>query len=392
VDRAVAGGFSGAWKRENQITDTVTILGRGCQRIDLFPIARYIILMSSAPIRIITILVATLLIAGGAYTAYWYSAAAELRDGMKRWAEDRRSAGWSIDLGNPDITGFPMRLEVFFQTPRISGPGSQWRWVSPNISASAAPWSPREIAVSAPGIHVVTLRAGDLWVELDEAEADIVVGKRQVKNVIGRLSGIRLRLPAGERINAGSAIVRLLDSVAADPEKQANASIPGTVLSDTGLGLALDLQKITLPQEWRPALGRNVGKIALDAVIMGEVVPAGPLKDSLVRWRNNGGTVEVSALALDWGVLRLRANGTFALDEDLQPEGAMVADLRGVDETIERLLGAGVIESRAAFAARLANRALAFGGGSARVPLTLQKQRLFIGPAPVLRIKPVNWN
>jgi len=102
--------------------------------------------------------------------------------------------------------------------------------------------------------------------------------------------------------------------------------------------------------------------------------------------------VEVSALALDWGVLGLRANGTFALDENLQPEGAMAADLRGMDATIERLLGAGVIDSRAAFAARLANRALTLTGGPARVPLTLQNQRLFVGPAPVLRIKPVNWN
>jgi hypothetical protein len=26
------------------------------------------------------------------------------------------------------------------------------------------------------------------------------------------------------------------------------------------------------------------------------------------------------------------------------------------------------------------------------VPLTLQKQRLYIGPAPILRIKPIRWN
>jgi hypothetical protein len=102
--------------------------------------------------------------------------------------------------------------------------------------------------------------------------------------------------------------------------------------------------------------------------------------------------LEVSALALDWGTLRLRTNGTFALDENLQPEGAMVADIRGIDATMERLLAAGVIDSRAAFAARIASRALSFSGGSALVPLTLQKQRLFIGPAPILRIKPIRWN
>ncbi len=370
----------------------MTILGRSYQRIDLRPPFRYIIAMSIAPIRIFIAILATLLIAGGAYTAYWYSAAAELRDGIDRWAEDRRSAGWNIDLGNPDITGFPLRLEVFLQTPRLSGPGSRWRWVAPNIRASAAPWSPREIAVSAPGIHVVTLSAGDVWAELGQAEADIEVGERETSSVIGRFSGIRLRFPAGERMIADTAIVRLVESAAADPEIKAEASLPGPAPSEMGLGVALDVRQIVLPEEWRPALGRKIGQIALDAVIMGKIAPSGLLKETLIRWRDDGGTVELSALALDWGDLTLRTNGTFALDEDLQPEGAMVADIRGMDATMERLLAAGMIDSRAAFAARIANRALSFSGGSARMPLTLQKQRLFIGPAPVLRIKSVRWD
>jgi hypothetical protein len=59
---------------------------------------------------------------------------------------------------------------------------------------------------------------------------------------------------------------------------------------------------------------------------------------------------------------------------------------------MDRLLAAGVINSRAAFAARITSRALSFGGGSARLPMSVQEQRLFIGPAPVLRIKPIRWN
>jgi len=127
-------------------------------------------------------------------------------------------------------------------------------------------------------------------------------------------------------------------------------------------------------------------------VIVGDILPAGTMADTLARWRDGGGTIEVAALALDWDVLRLRTNGTFALDGNLQPEGAMVADIRGIDATMDRLLAAGLIDSRAAFAARLANRALSFGGGSAKVPLSVQQQRLYIGPAPILRIKPIRWN
>lgn len=344
------------------------------------------------PIRILLILVGVLIVAGGAYTAYWYGAAAELRAGIDRWSADRRTAGWTVELGEPDITGFPNRLEVFFQTPEISGANSRWRWVAPNIKAVAAPWSPGEIAVSAPGIHVVTLQSGDVWAELAEGEADIVVDGSGLKNITGRLAGVKIRLPGGERLVTDSAVIRIVDSVPATPSIDIGANTPRPQPSDMGIGVALDARKIVLPDHWRPVLGPNIGKFALDAVIMGEISLKGSLKEALARWRDGGGTVEIAALALDWDVLRLRTNGTFALDENLQPEGAMVADIRGIDATMDRLLAAGLINSRAAFAARIANRALSFGGGSARVPLSLQKRRVYIGPAPILRIKPISWN
>tara|TARA_R110002072_G_scaffold170294_6_gene323811 strand:+ start:1716 stop:2732 length:1017 start_codon:yes stop_codon:yes gene_type:complete len=338
------------------------------------------------------VLVGALLVAAGAYTAYWYSAAAELRAGIARWAEDRRDAGWRVDLGDPDIAGFPLRLEALFQTPRISGPDARWRWVAPNIRAVASPWRPQKIFVSAPGIHVVTTRAGDVWTELGRAEADIVVDGARMKSVVARTADVGLRLPGGEEIRADSAIMRVLGSAPAAPSLDPGTGAARPDSADKGIGVALDIRQVLLPDRWRPALGRTIGKVALDAVILGDIVPEGPLEQVLTGWRDGGGTIEVAALALDWGVLRLRTNGTFALDDELQPEGAVVADIRGVDATMERLLAAGVIDSRTAFAARIANGVLSFGGGAARLPLSLQKQRLYIGPAPILRVKTVRWN
>lgn len=371
---------------------TVTILRRWRQRIDLRLRARYINAMSLRPIRILFAATVALVIAGVGYTAYWYSAAAGLRAGIDRWAQDRRAAGWTVELGDPYIGGFPFRLEAFFQTPQITGPKSGWRWVAPNIEAVAAPWAPDQVTVSAPGIHVVTLRDGDVWAELGQADADIVIESAAIKNIVGRLAEVKIRFPRGETLTAASAVMRLRDSVPATPSIDVGTNMQRPDPSDMGFGVALDARKIVLPDQWRAALGPNIGKIAFDAVILGDLVPAGTMADVLAHWRDGGGTIEVAAFALDWGDLRLRANGTFALDGNLQPEGAMVADIRGIDATMDRLVAAGLIDSRAAFAARLANRALSFGGGSAKVPLSVQQQRLYIGPAPILRIKPISWN
>ena len=206
------------------------------------------------------------------------------------------------------------------------------------------------------------------------------------------MSGVSIRLPEGEKLVADYAVIRVLGSVTATSPINVDRDTHRSGTFGTGFGIALDLRKIVLSDQWRPVLGRNIGKIALDAVIIGKVVSAKSLKEVLTRWRDDGGTVEVAALALDWDALRFRTKGTFALDRNLQPEGAMVADIEGIDATMARLLAAGVIDFRAAFAARIANRALSSGGGSTRLPLSIQNQRLYIGPAPILRIKRISWN
>ena len=348
--------------------------------------------MSLRLIRIFVALVGALLVVAAAYTAYWYSAADGVRSSIDRWVQDRRAAGWTVALGKPQITGFPLHLEVFFQTPQISDPGSRWRWVAPNIRARATPWSPREISVTAPGVHVLTLRGGALRAELNGVEVEMVIKVSTFQTIVGRLSGVAVRLPRGERLVAGPVAIQLLGSTLATPTTDVKANTPRMVSSDMGISIKLDARKVVLPADWRPALGPSIDKIELDSVIMGEISPVGSLEEALRRWRDGGGTVEVAALAIEWGVFQLRTRGTFALDTNLQPEGATVADIRGVDTAMEQLLAAGVIDPRAAFAARIAGRALSFAGGSARLPLSLQKQQLYIGPVPILKVKTIRWN
>lgn len=339
--------------------------------------------MSIRPLRAVLLTLAVAVIVAAAYTAYWFSAAAELRAGIAGWSEQRREAGWRVELGEPDIGGFPTRIEVYFQTPRLGGPGERWRWTAPNIRAVALPWSPGVVSVSAPGIHVFTNRKGDFHGEFDEAEAEIVSGESPFSDVVIRLVGVKVRPPGGVAVQARKAILRVQDTVAVDPDAQT---------PETGTGVAVDIRGITLPARWRPPLGGDMARLSLDAVITGGMAPAKTIAETLAHWRDRGGAVEIRALAVDWHALILRADGTFALDRELQPEGAMMADIRGIDRTADRLIAAGVIDARTAFAARVANRALSFRGGSAKLPLSIQNRRLYMGPVPLLRLKSVRWD
>lgn len=360
----------------------MTILGPGRQRIDFECQDRYIIRMTKRPLRAVLLIFATVIVAAAGYTAYWYSAAAELRSTLADWSEQRRAAGWRVEIGHPDIGGFPARIEVLLQTPRLTGPGGRWRWAAPNIRASARPWALRDITVSAPGIHVYSTDGGDFWGEFDRAEAEISAGGGRAEAVL-RLGTINLRLPEGVTVLADRATVRITGNAAIDLAAQ---------VPETGTGVAVDIRSTVLPAQWRPPLGRNLARLSIDGVITGTVASGKSVSESLVKWRDSGGAVEIAALAVDWDALLFRAEGTFALDRDLQPEGAMTADIRGIDRTMDQLIAAGVINARTAFAAKVANRALSFRGGSAKLPLSVQGRKLYMGPVPLLQFKAMRWN
>lgn len=332
--------------------------------------------------RTAIIAVGVLIAACAGYSVYWYMAAGEIRAGIDRWIDDRRAKGWTVELGTPSVTGFPFRLNLSLQTPVLAGPGNQWRWELPNVQAAARPWALNRIEMSAPGVHTVKTAEQVAALTLARAEGELDIRGGQPRFLLVRLAGVEWVEPGGVRTRIDTLTVRAEDGVSVGESSQ-----PGT----TGLGIALDARKVVLPQAWKPPLGVGLNRLSIDAVAVGPFEPRGKLPEALARWRDAGGTLEVRAFALDWEALSLRGDGTFALDENLQPQGAMTAEIEGVEKTSDALIAAGVINARTAFAAKVANRALSLGGGPARLPVSIQRQRLYLGPVPLFRLKPVRW-
>ncbi|MEX2454658.1 MAG: DUF2125 domain-containing protein [Rhodospirillaceae bacterium] len=341
--------------------------------------------MQSRPRKIAALVLPAVLAVGGAYTVYWYSAASEVRAAIDRWVAERTAAGWEVSLSEPRLGGFPSRIEVAIADGKIAGPEgpSRWRWELPPVTASARPWAPGNIAIDARGRHRIATGDGPLVARFAAASSDIVAGPGSIRDAMIRLGGVEIDLPDGTRVAAGLLNMHLREHARIDEDA---AGSP-----ETGTGVAFDARALSIPAEWRPALGTSIARVSLDAVVAGTADLHGTFRDLLERWRDAGGTLEVRALAVDWQKLSLRAEGTFALDENLQPQGAMTADIEGVDPTADALIAAGLIDSQTAFAAKVANKALTLGGGPARLPLTIQRQRLYLGPVPLLDVPAVEW-
>lgn len=333
---------------------------------------------------IVTVVLALIALGAAGYTAYWYTAADTVRTQIARWVEERRAAGWLVEIQNPEVRGFPMRIDVLIAGGRLAGPeaADRWVWDLPDIHATAIPWRPTHVHVSAPGRHRVSARKDVVTWDAEALSADMVADARAVR--VGDIDAERVTIVLPDKGEIRARTLRL---------KVANGLKPdGNAVAETGLRIAANAQNVRLPDAWDLPLGPDMRKFMLNAVVEGEMSPRGALIEALTEWRDAGGAIDVRALSIEWQELKLRATGTFALDAALQPQGAATAEIEGVDKTADALIAAGVIDARAAFAAKVANQALTLGGGPARLPLTIQDRKLYLGPVPLLTVKKIAWN
>jgi hypothetical protein len=113
--------------------------------------------------------------------------------------------------------------------------------------------------------------------------------------------------------------------------------------------------------------------------------------DDVVRWRDEGGTLEVEALDVDWNPIDAYATGTIALDEALRPIGASTIEMRGLDKVLDRLVASGDLDGSAANIGKLVMAVFtrpASDGGTpvVKVPLTVQDGYAKAGPLPLFPV------
>jgi hypothetical protein len=332
--------------------------------------------------RIRTLLAFLVLVAvlAGGYAAWWFYLAGMMRDGLNDWAMQERKRGGAVEFQGLRTDGFPFEVTAVADAVSIRrADGSEWQGA--RTVGRLAPWNPREIRLTLdgqnrfrtpalgnrPGADITaTGGAGAFTLGLDQghlALTDIVVD---------------------QRITA-----RGLDIAGSRP------ATPPQNHTETGLTVQMQASGITLPAGQRLPLGRAVENAALTAEVKG------PLPDDLGRaavaaWSNAGGTVEINSLGLNWGPLRVTADGTVALDHDLQPQGALSAAIEGLNPTLDAAVTAGLLRPNDAVMAKvglglLARRKTADDQPIVDAPLTVQNGWFYVGPIRLTPVPRIPW-
>ncbi|HZT50521.1 MAG TPA: DUF2125 domain-containing protein [Stellaceae bacterium] len=331
--------------------------------------------------RLPLLMAVLVLLAGGAYAAYWFHVARGLEDGVPAWAAEQRAAGYDLTWRAFSVEGFPLAVRLRFAAPVLAAARPfPYRARGPELLASTSPFDLRTWRVAAP--QGMALEAPDALASL---EAQALTGEVA-------LGGDATTITLAARGLDGHGFARSLSAEALE----ARLSLPAHA-HDGGragvLSLQASLRRVTLPDIPAP-LSREVDTLSVAATVRGPW-PAGGLQQALVRWRDAGGTVELESLHAAWNGTTLDAGGTLALDAAMQPEGAMTARIAGADKAVDAAVAAGALAPRYAGFAKTVLRAISdkdeSGGDALTMPLTIQDQRLYVGPAEVAVLPHIGW-
>ncbi len=332
--------------------------------------------------RIVVGLLAFVILLAAASCGWWFYMAGRIRAGIDPWAEARRAEGYDLRWDGVAVGGFPWGFRVRFDNFFIVSPKPLPYQASADAMVfEAGPWNLQTWRFSAPGGAKLDLLLASAGFDADSLSGDVTLPL----DPEGALDIDALNL-SGRGIADGWKIGELRLGLF-QPAK------PPASDSDPFLDLSVTVSHVVLPQGL-PPLSPNIQEISATLAIDGAFFP-GPLADALSAWRDRGGVIDLQNVHLRWDALDVSANGTGALDARLQPIAALSATVEGQDAIVDAAVGASAMSAQNGDLAKMVLGLLAKPGSDGQkqitAPLTVQNNRLYLGPAAVARVPVINW-
>jgi len=341
-----------------------------------------------------------------AVAASWFVFVLQTEKAIGRWAALQRQNGIDVSWKELHFSGFPARVDTTVDEPQLvmRQPNRVATWKPPELSFAVSSLAPNAINFTGPGSHSLDITFDDAsWSAVIEAKT--LKGRalfppqnfRHMEQIATRFAGVRVTLNGSSdslTVDSGDFAARQPAAVPTDPQS----------IHPQGPSFEFDLaaRNIHLPPDaLDPSVGDTLGPLiaafATEVLVNGKLDTSSVNADTLSAWRDAGGTVEFTSVELQWGPVRITADGTLALDDNLQPVGAFATRVSGLEKIITAMETGGMLSPNDAAVARITlaiiNRAPADGGPRhAEIPLTLQDRILRMGPVALTQLPPIQWN
>jgi hypothetical protein len=333
--------------------------------------------------RPLVLLLALLLLLGGADFALWSWTVGRMQAGFATWTQQASAQGWTVRIGALRRTGWPLAAELTISGLALSA--------GPDVLPGGAGWT-AERAV----LHISPLTPEVLEVRLEGTQRVRAFASAELPFVATPLT---LTVPV-----RGAGPVQLTGrqlSFGAPAEGMTIGLLEGQVQQrPDALSLDLSAEAVALPPPPapQPALGRHIASATVTATLEGRLPPPSPdLAARAAAWQRAGGMLRVQHMAMGWGPLGVTGTAAIGLDAALQPEGTGTVRVVGYDAALSALAAGGALTPAAAQAIRAVLTLLARtpeGGGAPEVelPLSLHEGVLRTGRIPLAKLPAVDWS
>jgi hypothetical protein len=346
------------------------------------------------------------------YTLYWFVAATQLRREVETFAARADPEEVIVSWRSLGVSGFPYRIALGFDNPQARAPDApeNWHWQAQGLEADFLPYNLRHVVLKVDGEqqlrysdvrgansmrHLLRARAVGTWASYVDVKGapfgrlaidiDHLVAARDGSESEDLLTGI-----SGERMSAARLQLHLR------PSEEADGAPPQPVDALTrSYDLALQGDDMVLAASAPAAvLGTEVKLIAVQARLRD--VPR-KARTSLVElsrdWLQQGGSLDVSDLRIQWGPLDLWAQGRVTLDADARPMGRFDAEVTDYAKLLAALVKAGIVRQQDAkltlLGLGLVSQLQGKAEGRISVPIVMKDGKLFLGPLVVAHLDPV---
>ncbi len=342
----------------------------------------------SIRLRLAGLSTAVLVLAGcGAYTAYWFHVAGQLRKGVEDFAAQRRADGWRLEFGRAALFGFPRAVGLDLGAVSLATP-SGIQWSSEAVRLRVPGLDPLGPSLELGTSHNLALGGdslGGAWrgiVTTSGATVRLRVdGDGDLQAFAFEAGRLALEQPGAGPLLAGHLAISYQWLNPPDPGHEKPSARFTLETRDVEMSLPADLP-----------LNRRLEVVQVEGRVMGTIPEEAPLS-ALAAWSNAGGNIELDRVAVDWAPLSLEGDGTFAFDPALQPLVATTARIRGWNEIMGRLVQAGLMEPGVASAAEMILAILARpdpqGRPTLTLAVTLQDGYLYAGQARLFKVPPL---
>ncbi len=335
-------------------------------------------------------LILTGLIIGGllGYYVLWSHLADQVAAQAEAWIEGQRRLGRDVSYESRRVWGFPYRLSLTLTRAKWSDPRLPLapQLEADEITAHLQLWQREHVIFDLPG------RQSAVWRSASVEQRSSMTSERFRASLVTDGAGNWLRIAAdlGKPRLQGPAEGTLRGEWLADKlllHARRADNVPPS------LDLAMQVDQVTLPRQAEKPFGRAMRGLRLTGNLRGGFYGTTP-EELLASWRDAGGVLDLSAIALTWSDLSLYGTGTLALDRDFRPLGAMSGTAGNAVQVIDALAASGLIAKAAAANVKsilpdLEEYSDNRGQSLRRIALTAQDGQLSYGDIPLLSLPSV---